>query len=175
MSKFLDFYNTNNVKSLLVVFLTIIAFMIIPLVSFFEFASISIDYNAILRFGIIAITSVLIGFGICLVLIITIYMNPLSRVRVLLLIITELAYILYIIIWSTLGYITIDIDEVYIQFDISLLSLVLIGIPILSMLRTIFNYKIKINESYRFTIILKLIQEGINSKSKLIKYILTRG
>jgi hypothetical protein len=102
------------------------------------------------------------------------YINSLSRVRVLLLIITELAYILYIFIWSTLGYVSIDIDEIYIQFDISLLSLVLIGVPILSILKTIYNYKIKLNESYRFTIVLILILEGINSKSKLTKYLSPR-
>jgi len=160
------------VKFVSSILISIIITMILPLVFFFNFLSLNISSDLLLRIRDLTIISVILG-GFTVIFNVSKYMlNPLSRANLIVNIGTELLYTIYFYLWSQFWVIKIDIEDFSLTLDLSILSLFIYVVPIMIMVRSIYRYFINYKKAFSNAIILKVIKDrNFNSKNVIRKYL----
>lgn len=119
---------------------------------------------------------ILIGFGISInfFIVLMLIQNPFSKKKIFFSIISEIFYIFYIILSAGMVQIKVNSGNLFLKIDFSFLYLFAIMIPVLFLLRNLYNYVIRRKELLYRILVLKAIfsENNLTSKAQIKKYIL---
>jgi len=163
------------IKRYLPVFINLLSTILIPLIVLINILG-DIDLDSGISefyktYGQITLIGILIGLLITIFTYLSIYFPKILKTKIISSLLSEALFLLYIIIISNLGRITLKEEHIEISFNISFLFLFLIGGPILSIIRSLYNFRIERNKFKPKFLILDVIDKrrNINSTIQLSK------
>jgi len=156
---------------------TALTTIIIPSILYFSVISNIVPYEYIYVFLTkitqLFIVSISIGFFTSSATFIAFYYESFSFRRVIFLIIAEILYLVDIIVWSRIGSLSIKTTNSYTFLDQSILYYYFLGIPILLIIRSIYNFKYARDKWKDYYFVLKaiFINKNMHNSSQINKYI----
>lgn len=160
-------------SAIIVISISCISLVLIPII--ITFSILGTFYNPseefLLKFKLIMIFNIIFGFLIILNIATAYYYPEFSYKRTLFFIVGECIYIANLFNISQIGRLEIETVNFSFYYDISVFFLVTIGIPILLIIRTVFNLKVKRESWFKYFLILDMINNkpNINSRNQLNK------
>jgi len=161
----MKFYSDNSelkgfLKNIVIFGLTFLTTTAIPLFILVYLISLGDTlYLITLNLKLITIVAIILGSIITVLTILALSLNPLSIYAFIASIGVEVLYCIYILVWSRMGSIYINTEEFLMSFDLSGLYLIILPVPVLIIIKTTINYKIKNKESIHIALILDIIKK----------------